>query len=65
MCTIKASCFTFNLFSFICKNLGKDCIFLTSVDVDKTGASYYGELNLYYVSVKGDTAKIKTGNIFL
>lgn len=47
------------------KNTGKDCIFLTSVDVDKTGASYYGELNLYYVSVKGDTAKIKTGNLFL
>lgn len=46
---------------FYWNKTGKDCIFLTSVDVDKTGASYYGELNLYYVSVKGDTAKIMLG----
>ncbi|GFT38829.1 eukaryotic translation initiation factor 2A [Nephila pilipes] len=44
---------------FYWNKTGKDCIFLTSVDVDKSGMSYYGELNLYYASVKGDTAKIK------
>lgn len=43
---------------FFWNKTGKDCIFLTSVDVDKTGLSYYGELNLYYASVKGDTAKV-------
>lgn len=46
---------------FYWNKTGKDCIFLTSVDVDKSGASYYGELSLYYVSVKGDTAKIGLG----
>lgn len=48
-----------NIIVVLC--IGKDCIFLTSVDVDKSGLSYYGELNLYYASVKGDTAKIKLG----
>ncbi|XP_071035620.1 eukaryotic translation initiation factor 2A [Parasteatoda tepidariorum] len=46
---------------FYWNKTGKDCIFLTSVDVDKSGASYYGELNLYYASVKGDTAKLTLG----
>ncbi|KAG8195231.1 hypothetical protein JTE90_027972 [Oedothorax gibbosus] len=46
---------------FYWNKTGKDCIFLTSVDVDKSGANYYGELNLYYASVKGDTAKLKLG----
>ncbi|GIY09529.1 eukaryotic translation initiation factor 2A [Caerostris darwini] len=46
---------------FYWNKTGRDCIFLTSVDVDKSGMSYYGELNLYYASVKGDTAKIKLG----
>ncbi|GBN40451.1 Eukaryotic translation initiation factor 2A [Araneus ventricosus] len=46
---------------FYWNKTGKDCIFLTSVDVDKSGMSYYGELNLYYASVKGETAKIKLG----
>ncbi|GFQ65019.1 eukaryotic translation initiation factor 2A [Trichonephila clavata] len=52
---------------FYWNKTGKDCIFLTSVDVDKSGMSYYGELNLYYASVKGETAKIvlaKSGPVY-
>lgn len=31
---------------------------LTSTDVDKTGASYYGKQGLHLVTSKGDTSQV-------
>lgn len=31
---------------------------LTSTDVDKTGASYYGKQGLHLITSKGDTAQV-------
>ncbi|KAJ8658740.1 hypothetical protein O0I10_005464 [Lichtheimia ornata] len=35
-------------------DLGTNLLVLTQTDVDKTGKSYYGETNLYYLSVAGN-----------
>ena len=34
---------------------------LTATDVDKSGASYYGEQGLYYLSVKGEGFMVPLG----
>jgi len=31
---------------------------MTSTEVDKSGASYYGKQTLHYLSTKGDTAMV-------
>lgn len=46
---------------FFWNKSGSDLILQTTVDVDKSGASYYGEQNLYHLSVKGETAKVMLG----
>jgi len=38
------------LFVFV----GTAVLVVTATDVDKSGASYYGEQGLYYLSAKGD-----------
>lgn len=37
-------------------NKGTNVLLLTSTEVDKTGASYYGKQSLHFLSTKGDTA---------
>lgn len=37
---------------------GTSALFMTSTEVDKTGASYYGKQTLHYLSTKGDTAMV-------
>ncbi|XP_015126780.1 eukaryotic translation initiation factor 2A [Diachasma alloeum] len=37
---------------------GTSALILTSMDVDKTGSSYYGKQALHYVSVSGETAMV-------
>lgn len=43
---------------------GNSVLVLTATDVDKTGASYYGEQNLYYLSVRGDGNMVSLGNMW-
>ncbi|XP_065207991.1 eukaryotic translation initiation factor 2A [Planococcus citri] len=47
-------------------NKGTNVLLLTSTDVDKTNASYYGKQSLHFLSTKGDTAIVllnKEGSI--
>ncbi|XP_076665735.1 eukaryotic translation initiation factor 2A isoform X1 [Andrena cerasifolii] len=37
-------------------NAGTSALLMTSTDVDKTGASYYGKETLHYLDAKGETA---------
>ena len=37
-----------------CTPVGTALLVVTATDVDKSGASYYGEQGLYYLSAKGD-----------
>lgn len=37
---------------------GTSALILTTMDVDKTGSSYYGKQSLHYLSVSGDTAVV-------
>ncbi|XP_017891811.1 eukaryotic translation initiation factor 2A [Ceratina calcarata] len=39
-------------------NNGTNVLLMTSTEVDKTGASYYGKQTLHYLSIKGDTAMV-------
>ncbi|KAK9760361.1 hypothetical protein K7432_015690 [Basidiobolus ranarum] len=39
---------------FMWNNLGTNLLVLTQTEVDKTGKSYYGETNLYFMSVAGN-----------
>ncbi|OAD59323.1 Eukaryotic translation initiation factor 2A [Eufriesea mexicana] len=39
-------------------NLGTNILLMTSTEVDKTGASYYGKQMLHYLSTKGETAMV-------
>ncbi|XP_031825611.1 eukaryotic translation initiation factor 2A [Nomia melanderi] len=39
-------------------NTGAHALLLTSTEVDKTGASYYGKQTLHYLSTKGETAML-------
>ncbi|XP_006813202.1 eukaryotic translation initiation factor 2A-like [Saccoglossus kowalevskii] len=46
---------------------GRDLLVITTVDVDKTGASYYGEQTLHYLSTNGETCAVplaKKGPIY-
>ena len=47
------------LFLFFLFRIGTAVLVLTATEVDKTGASYYGEQGLHYLSTKGE------GNIVL
>lgn len=37
-------------------NKGTNVLLLTSTEVDKSGASYYGKQSLHFLSTKGETA---------
>ncbi|XP_063972720.1 eukaryotic translation initiation factor 2A [Diachasmimorpha longicaudata] len=37
---------------------GTSALILTSMDVDKTGSTYYGKQALHYISVSGETARV-------
>ncbi|XP_015439866.1 PREDICTED: eukaryotic translation initiation factor 2A isoform X2 [Dufourea novaeangliae] len=39
-------------------NTGAHALLLTSTEVDKTGASYYGKQTLHYLNTKGETAML-------
>lgn len=39
-------------------NHGTNVLLMTSTEVDKTGASYYGKQTLHYLSTKGETAMV-------
>nr|XP_003707307.1 PREDICTED: eukaryotic translation initiation factor 2A [Megachile rotundata] len=39
-------------------NQGTNVLLMTSTEVDKTGASYYGKQTLHYLSTKGETAMV-------
>ncbi len=41
--------------------IGSSVLVLTATEVDKTGASYYGEQNLYYLSVGGEGNMVTLG----
>ena len=49
------------MLQFVCVSChsGSGVLVLTTTEVDKTGASYYGEQGLHYLSAKGE------GNIVL
>lgn len=49
-----------HLFLFI----GKGVLVITTTEVDKSGASYYGEQHLYYLTVKGDGFMVPLGKTF-
>lgn len=42
-------------------NRGTEVLLMTSTDIDKTGASYYGKQTLHFISTKGDTAMVLLG----
>ena len=44
-------------------NRGMEVLLMTSTDVDKTGASYYGKQTLHFISSKGETAMIILGEM--
>ena len=45
---------------------GKYGIVIASCDVDKSGASYYGQTLLYFISSRGESNQVKvTSNFFL
>ncbi|XP_064456682.1 eukaryotic translation initiation factor 2A-like [Ornithodoros turicata] len=44
---------------FFWNKKGKGLLLLTSTDVDKTGASYYGDQGLHFLRTTGDTAIVK------
>nr|XP_018898159.1 PREDICTED: eukaryotic translation initiation factor 2A [Bemisia tabaci] len=45
---------------FFWNSTGKEVLILTSTEVDKTGASYYGKQGLFLLSIKGDSAMVLT-----
>lgn len=44
---------------------GSGVLVLTTTEVDKTGASYYGEQGLHYLSSKGDGNIVILGELLL
>ena len=49
----------FPLFVVIC--VGSAVLVTTTTDMDKTGASYYGEQGLHYLSMRGDGNMVPLG----
>lgn len=47
---------------FYWNNEGTSLLMLTSMDVDKTGASYYGKQSLHYLNIKGETNVVTLSN---
>lgn len=45
-------------------NKGTNVLLLTSTEVDKSGASYYGKQSLHYLSTKGETAIVLLSELF-
>ncbi|KAK9307333.1 hypothetical protein QLX08_002341 [Tetragonisca angustula] len=43
-------------------NNGTSVLLMTSTEVDKTGASYYGKQTLHYLSTKGETSMVMLSN---
>ncbi|XP_070537815.1 eukaryotic translation initiation factor 2A-like [Ptychodera flava] len=53
--------------SMLWNKKGTDLLIITTTDVDQTGASYYGEQTLHYISTKGETSVVplaKKGPIY-
>ena len=50
----------FRLSSFF---LGSAVLVVTTTDVDTTGASYYGEQTLHYISTSGESSMVQLGNL--
>lgn len=46
-------------------HIGTALLVVTATDVDKSGASYYGEQGLYYLSAKGDGNIIPLSKCFV
>lgn len=46
-------------------NAGTSALLMTSTDVDKTGASYYGKETLHYLDAKGETAIVMLSTYLL
>ena len=42
-------------------SLGSAVLVVTSTDVDKSGASYYGEQTLHYIGVDGESSMVQLG----
>lgn len=40
------------------KRKGTGVLLLTSIEVDKSGSSYYGKQSLHFMSCKGETAMV-------
>lgn len=45
----------------LCLCLGTDVLVLTTTDVDKSGASYYGEQTLQFISTSGESGMVQLG----
>ncbi len=41
--------------------LGSAVLVVTATDVDKSGASYYGEQTLHYISTSGESSMVQLG----
>ena len=62
---IPDSCFPDSCLVILFHKTGTCMLILTSTEVDTTGASYYGEQALHFVSVKGDAILVPFGMIFV
>lgn len=47
--------------AWLLSSLGTAVLILTTTEEDKTGASYYGEQSLQYVSTNGDSSMVQLG----
>lgn len=47
--------------AWLLSSLGTAVLVLTTTEEDKTGASYYGEQSLQYVSTNGDSSMVQLG----
>ena len=53
--SLPCTCFLFLLY------VGSAVLVTTTTDMDKTGASYYGEQGLHYLSMRGDGNTVPLG----
>lgn len=42
---------------------GTAVLLMTSVEVDKTGGSYYGKQTLHFITPRGETSMVQLSNI--